>query len=186
MIQQLSFALVLLNQPVPTNLATHGVCVLCGGSATCLFNTGWLCFSSPQPVCNIKTRNIVLVLNSNQLIFCFSSTCLQRKTSFIALVVNSIQSTYLTSIQQRLVVFSAGYISSNPSIHCGFFVSIRCVCPETSDLQVNCCQESYVYVLSAVRFATVMGCKDCTVVIGAAAGMVSPLCRLRLCPRYDL
>lgn len=40
------------------------------------------------------------------------------------------------------------------------------------DLQVNCCQESYVYVLSAVRFATVMGCKDCTVVIGAAAGMV--------------
>ncbi|CAN0137647.1 unnamed protein product, partial [Ectocarpus sp. 12 AP-2014] len=29
------------------------------------------------------------------------------------------------------------------------------------DLQVNCCQESYVYVLSAVRFATVMGCKDC-------------------------
>lgn len=31
-----------------------------------------------------------------------------------------------------------------------------------------------MYVLSAVRFATVMGCKDCTVVIGAAAGMVSP------------
>ena len=30
-----------------------------------------------------------------------------------------------------------------------------------------------MYVLSAVRFATVMGCKDCTVVIGAAAGMVS-------------
>ena len=41
------------------------------------------------------------------------------------------------------------------------------------DLQVNYCQESYVYVLTAVRFATVMGCKDCTVVIGAAAGMVS-------------
>lgn len=29
-----------------------------------------------------------------------------------------------------------------------------------------------MYVLSAVRFATVMGCKDCTVVIGAAAAMV--------------
>lgn len=40
------------------------------------------------------------------------------------------------------------------------------------DLQVNYCQESYVYVLTPVRFATVMGCKDCTVVIGAAAGMV--------------
>lgn len=30
-----------------------------------------------------------------------------------------------------------------------------------------------MYVLTAVRFATVLGCKDCTVVIGAAAGMVS-------------
>lgn len=52
-------------------------------------------------------------------------------------------------------------------------VCLRVCLPEPSDLQVNCCQESYVYVLSAVRFATVMGCKDCTVVIGAAAGMVS-------------
>eukprot|EP00903_Cladosiphon_okamuranus_P009851 g9361.t1 len=50
------------------------------------------------------------------------------------------------------------------------------------DLQVNCCQESYVYVLSAVRFATVMGCKDCTVVIGAAAGMV----RVEECERMQL
>lgn len=37
---------------------------------------------------------------------------------------------------------------------------------------MNYCYESYVYVLTAVRFATVLGCKDCTVVIGAAAGMV--------------
>ncbi|CAN0322344.1 unnamed protein product, partial [Laminaria digitata] len=50
------------------------------------------------------------------------------------------------------------------------------------DLQVNYCQESYVYVLTAVRFATVMGCKDCTVVIGAAAGMV----RVEECERMQL
>lgn len=50
------------------------------------------------------------------------------------------------------------------------------------DLQVNFCQESYVYVLTAVRFATVLGCKDCTVVIGAAAGMV----RVEECERMQL
>lgn len=53
------------------------------------------------------------------------------------------------------------------------FVRPRCLLLFGRDLQVNYCQESYVYVLTAVRFATVMGCKDCTVVIGAAAGMVS-------------
>lgn len=40
-----------------------------------------------------------------------------------------------------------------------------------------------MYVLTAVRFATVMGCKDCTVVIGAAAAMVSSFVTLDTCDK---
>ncbi|CAN0186645.1 unnamed protein product, partial [Discosporangium mesarthrocarpum] len=50
------------------------------------------------------------------------------------------------------------------------------------DLHVNHCHESYIYLLVAARFVTVLGCKDCTVVVGAAAGMV----RVVECERMQL
>ncbi|CAN0120917.1 unnamed protein product, partial [Phaeothamnion confervicola] len=50
------------------------------------------------------------------------------------------------------------------------------------DLQINHCHEAYLYVLAPVRFATVMGCSDCTIVVGAVAGVV----RVIECERIQL
>eukprot|EP01084_Bolivina_argentea_P007287 13690_1 len=40
------------------------------------------------------------------------------------------------------------------------------------DLFVNYCSKSYIYILAPVKHATIFGCSDCTIVIGAAAGLV--------------
>ncbi len=50
------------------------------------------------------------------------------------------------------------------------------------DLYVNCCTKSYIYILAAVKHATVFGCTDCTIVIGATAGLV----RVVECERVQL
>ncbi|CAM9332079.1 unnamed protein product, partial [Heterosigma akashiwo] len=40
-------------------------------------------------------------------------------------------------------------------------------------VHVNHCHDSYIYLLGAFKSATVLGCTDCTVVIGAISGMVN-------------
>ncbi|KAG5182052.1 tubulin binding cofactor C-domain-containing protein [Tribonema minus] len=49
-------------------------------------------------------------------------------------------------------------------------------------LQVSHCHESYVYMLAPFQYATVLGCSECTIVVGAAAGVV----RLEDCTRVTL
>ncbi len=50
------------------------------------------------------------------------------------------------------------------------------------DLYVNYCSKSYIYVLAPVKHATIFGCTDCTIVIGATAGLV----RVVDCERIQL
>ncbi len=50
------------------------------------------------------------------------------------------------------------------------------------DLYVNYCSKSYIYVLAPVKNATIFACTDCTIVIGATAGLV----RIVDCERIQL
>lgn len=40
------------------------------------------------------------------------------------------------------------------------------------DLQVNHCHDAHLYLLEPYRFATLVGCSDCTIVVGAVQGML--------------
>ncbi len=50
------------------------------------------------------------------------------------------------------------------------------------DLFVNYCSKSYIYILAPVKHTTIFGCTDCTILIGAAAGLV----RVVECERVQL
>ena len=43
------------------------------------------------------------------------------------------------------------------------------------DAQINHCREAYVYLLSPFRHVTVMGCTDCTIVVGAVSRLIHVL-----------
>ncbi|KAG5175652.1 tubulin binding cofactor C-domain-containing protein [Tribonema minus] len=49
-------------------------------------------------------------------------------------------------------------------------------------LQINQCHESYMYVLAPLRHATIVGCTDCTIVVGAVRGAL----RVEDCARVTL
>jgi len=50
------------------------------------------------------------------------------------------------------------------------------------DCYIQHCHDSYLYLLEPFRFATMVGCTDCTVVLGAVSGMV----RVLACERVTL
>jgi hypothetical protein len=65
-----------------------------------------------------------------------------------------------------------------------------------ADLKINFCQNAYIYVLAPVRFATLLGCSNCTVVVGAVRKCITVehcegvkvVCaarRVRLCNSVD-
>jgi len=45
--------------------------------------------------------------------------------------------------------------------------------PNLRPVQVNHCHDSYIYLLGAFQSATVLGCTDCTIVLGAVASLVN-------------
>jgi TBCC domain-containing protein 1 len=44
---------------------------------------------------------------------------------------------------------------------------------QEADLRIQFCTDCHIYILAPVRFASVLGCSDCTIVIGASAGVVN-------------
>ncbi|CAM9288758.1 unnamed protein product [Chrysoparadoxa australica] len=52
----------------------------------------------------------------------------------------------------------------------------------TRDLQINHCREAYIYILAPVKNVTILGCTECTIVVGAAAGLV----RVAECERIQV
>jgi hypothetical protein len=43
---------------------------------------------------------------------------------------------------------------------------------ELRDLHVNHCHDSHIYILAPVARAVILGCTDCTIVVGAVAGLI--------------